>query len=255
MTTLPNTYREQIRLLIDAVDDPTATEVFFAAAQPPSSSRRRPVVLAVAAVLVAGLIGTIAVLRIHDGSNGDVAVRPAVTTTVPASCFIAADNTGGCAMRPRAARRYLGFVARVPIGVPPGWVVERKQLRVYRDPLPNGEGSLPPGVATLPTYNQVWTPAGTDLDQTGTCPSWLQVRERPVLPGEGPVVGMPTLDLGDGTIVYGNIAEPSDCGGTPTLATTVIWLRDGISFLVEATNVDRDHVVRIVKSVDGTQRR
>jgi hypothetical protein len=98
-------------------------------------------------------------------------------------------------------------------------------------------------------YNQIWTPPGTDLNATtGTCPSRLQIRERPVLPGETPGTG-PAIDAGNGRTIYGALAEPSTCNGQPTVNTMLNWIDNGVSLAVNADNIDREQVLQIVSSL------
>ena len=163
MTMLPDTYREQIRDLVDAVDDPTVTDVVFAVSTRTAScrpSRTRRVASAASWSRRSASSASCSRMR-DDGPNRPASVHPAVTPTVPASCVVGVDGSGGCSMRPTKASRYLGFRARLPKSVPQGWVVERKQLRVYRDPLPAARGSTADGRSNRwRVYNQVVDASG-----------------------------------------------------------------------------------------------
>src|SRR5882757_7325865 len=119
--TLTDAHREQIRELIDAVEDPTATDIVFTLSTRTNSRRGRRVATGVVLVIVAALvaIGVVFATR-HDDVTGHTSVL-SVTPTVPTACVVDVDGNGGCAMRPAKVSRYLGFRARVPNGVPTGW--------------------------------------------------------------------------------------------------------------------------------------
>jgi hypothetical protein len=245
---LPDTYREQIRALVDAVEDPTAIDVILAASTRPQPRRpRRIVVAACAAALAALMIVAFAfVARSNDSSTPRVRVHPAETSTLPESCVVVAQDNQGCDMEPAQAGAYLGFDPRVPNGVPAGWVAEREKLWVFRHPESDGIQGFTPDAPSVPVYNQVWTPSDVDLDTATGCPARLQVRQRPQGSGEQGA-GLPT-DV-SGQLVYGALAAPSTCDGITVMSTMIHWYDGGIAFNLNAVNVVRDAVARIVESL------
>ena len=101
----------------------------------------------------------------------------------------------------------------------------------------------------MAVYNQAWTPLTTDLTVTGTCPPYLQVRQRPAFTGEENIAGVQPVDLGGGRVVYGEFAQQSGCAERQTVFTSVFWVQDGISFTVNASGVDRELMIGIVESL------
>jgi hypothetical protein len=248
MTTLSDTYREQIRILVDAVEEPTVEDIVLGAATR-SRSRARPRLVAAVGAVVVVIALAVAVVMSSDDSAGPTRVDPAVSTTMPVSCIVVTEDTPGCDMAPSDAGAFLGFEARVPDGVPTGWVVERQKLQLYRHPESDGIGGFSSDMDPVAIYNQVWTPPGVDINRAGTCPTLLQVRQRPAWPGEGTPVGEPAVNLGAGRTIYGIVADPATCAGATTLHTTIHWVSDGIVFTVNADNVGRDHVLEVVESL------
>lgn len=247
--SLPDAYREQICLLVDSVEGPTVDDIIFAAIAQGSPRRSRRAMAATAVMsAVALVIVAVVVVSGHGSNDHPTRVQPAQTSPVPDSCVVTTTNRDGCDMTPERASTYLGFDAQIPVGIPDGWTTERTRLLIFRDPLPEGEAPLPAGVESVPVYNQIWTPPGTDLNVTGTCPSRVQVRQRPALPGESGGSG-PTVDVGDGRTAYGSLADPSTCGGLPTVNTMLYWIDKGVVVNVNADNVDREHILRIVASL------
>jgi hypothetical protein len=247
--SLPEKYSDQIRLLVDNIEDPSALDIVFAVSAKPSSRRGRTAIVISALVAAAIVAGGYFVLFAHSSSSTHhPQIEPAQTSDVPEGCLISASNRDGCAMSPTTAGTYLGFDVRVPDGIPSGWILERARLLLYRPPLPDGEPPLPTGVESVAVYNQVWTPPDTDLNEIGVCPSRLQVRERPLLPGEAAGVGA-KHSLESGKVVYGELATTSTCDGQPTVNTMLNWTQNDVSFTVNADNIDKEGILQIVESL------
>ena len=110
------------------------------------------------------------------------------------------------------AETFLGFAIVTPDVLPEGWEQVSGHFKVFQDPVPEEEGPAP--VEPMYLYNMAWTPLGTDLTASDTCPSILQIRERVALPEEGANVGR-QLELTDGSVVGGFVSSATCGSGGP----------------------------------------
>jgi hypothetical protein len=155
-----------------------------------------------------------------------------------------------CSVDTYLASHHVGFEVRRPQGIPKSWRELRGILRIYQNPLPPDE-ILPPGVNSAALYTEIWAPRDTDLNATGTCPANLVVRQRLAFPGDDAIQGEPVVDLGQGRIAYGKVAQPTTCGtGGPTkLFSYLTWVSDGIQFTLTGNSVGHDTMIRIAQSL------
>ena len=245
---------EQLRVLVDTVDTPSFASIVERAGSKEPGRRQRPVLMAAAIAAAVALVVAAVVVLPRDGDGArTVRVPPAdAPAALPDDCLITAQGQVGCEMSPADAGAHLGFDVRVPTGVPDGWVHVYENLKVYRPGL--SPEPVPPG-ADVVLYNQVWAPPGTDLNAPGTCPTYLQVRERRAFDGEASsqaVLGA-AIDLGDGHVAFGEESSAA-CGSGegPVHAVSLLsWESDGIWFSVLANGIPPERVRAVARSIAG----
>jgi hypothetical protein len=251
--TLP----DQLRALVDQVEAPTFADIRAYAVTPRAHRRaaapRRRVVAALAAVLLLVAVSAVTFALVREDHDPARRVGPAVTTgnvELPPDCVVTTTTSPGCDMTADEAAQFLGFQPRTPSGIPEGWVKIWSRLRVYRNPLPDGEAPLPAGVDNVGLFMQIWAPPGTDLNATGTCPDHLSVRERIMFPGEGTTRQGQVVDLGNGTLATGSVESGTSCGGTLHDFGMLSWYSDGEWIALESLGIPPDQVLAIARSVD-----
>jgi hypothetical protein len=224
---------QEIREYVDATPAVQLHEV-----APFRTRRHRPVLVVSAAAVLACVVALTLVAKGKGDRPGPLAVE--VGSQPPAECH----SGVGCPMQPEAASKWLGFGVREPTIIPAGWVQVRESLRQYDSGAPPSDPHH-----DVRMFRLLWTPPGEDLNAPGRCASYLQIDQRRAGPNEKTMSSR--IEVGNGRSVGGFIHQASTCGtsGETSVFAFVGWFDHGVWFRVMSSGVEREQLLRIVKSL------